>query len=165
MAVTFVGRRHGAISGHDRTGGAIDLGRRSLSRGPGRLSRCRRELVRGCCVCSVSGKSLPVLAQWLQAEPPDLAASCGAGQQYYQQRSCTCRQISGARPVWDLRHAGNVREWVANGAGGDLRFILGGSWKSQSYLSPHPKHCRHSIVRRQTDSDVCSTPILCRQRP
>jgi hypothetical protein len=30
--------------------------------------------------------------------------------------------------------AGNVKEWVANAAGGDLRYILGGAWDEPSYM-------------------------------
>jgi formylglycine-generating enzyme required for sulfatase activity len=38
----------------------------------------------------------------------------------------------GLGPYGTYDMTGNVREWVANAAGGDLRFIMGGSWKSQS---------------------------------
>jgi pimeloyl-ACP methyl ester carboxylesterase len=45
----------------------------------------------------------------------------------------------GLGPYGTYDTAGNVREWVANTVDDDLRFILGGSWKSPLYLSTNPE--------------------------
>ncbi len=133
-------RSHGAISGYDGPCGAIDLGRRSLSPGPGRLSRCRRELVRGFCLCGVFRKEPARIGTVAPGRPARPRTQCRAGQQHYQQRPRACRQIPGARPVRNLRH-----DRQRPGVGHQCRrrtisrFILGGSWKSQSYLSTTPE--------------------------
>ena len=38
--------------------------------------------------------------------------------------------------TYDL--AGNVKEWIANPAGGDLRYIVGGAWDEPSYMFTEP---------------------------
>ncbi|MGA8109525.1 MAG: bifunctional serine/threonine-protein kinase/formylglycine-generating enzyme family protein [Acidobacteriaceae bacterium] len=86
-----------------------------------------------------AGKSLPVLGQWYQAAPPDdpeytvqlsnISASALAPVGTYQ----------GVGPYGTYDMAGNVREWVANATEPDLRFILGGSWRSQAYLYNDPE--------------------------
>jgi eukaryotic-like serine/threonine-protein kinase len=86
-----------------------------------------------------AGKSLPVLGQWYQAADFDIA-------EYTVQMS----NLRGAGPsptgtdrglgrygTYDM--AGNVREWIANPVDGDMRFILGGSWKSPNYLYTSPE--------------------------
>src|SRR5208282_1766489 len=47
--------------------------------------------------------------------------------------------FKGVGPYGTYDTAGNVREWVANAVDGDLRFILGGSWKSPPYLYETPE--------------------------
>ncbi|MEX2661780.1 MAG: protein kinase [Vicinamibacterales bacterium] len=42
--------------------------------------------------------------------------------------------------------AGNVKEWVANSAGGDLRYIVGGAWDEPSYMFADPD-ARHPFER------------------
>ncbi len=86
-----------------------------------------------------SGKSLPVLAQWLQADPADLAAVAVQTSNITSNDLAPVGKYPGLGPYGTYDMTGNVREWVFNGAGGDLRFILGGSWKSQSYLSTTPE--------------------------
>ena len=104
-----------------------------------RIPRFRRELVRGFRLCRVCPtKRLPVLAQWYQAAPPDLGNPCCAVQQHYRALPCTRGQIQRTRTYGTYDMAGNVREWIVNTIG-DLHFILGGSWKSQSYLYADPE--------------------------
>jgi serine/threonine protein kinase/dienelactone hydrolase len=86
-----------------------------------------------------SGKTLPVLAQWLQADPPDLAAHAVQNSNITGSALAPVGKYLGLGPYGTYDMTGNAREWVANSAGGDLRFILGGSWKSQSYLSTTPE--------------------------
>jgi eukaryotic-like serine/threonine-protein kinase len=86
-----------------------------------------------------SAKSLPVLAQWLEADPPDLAANAVQASNITSSALAHVGKYPGLGPYGTYDMTGNVREWVANAAGGDLRFILGGSWKSQSYLSTTPE--------------------------
>jgi eukaryotic-like serine/threonine-protein kinase len=86
-----------------------------------------------------SGKSLPVLAQWLQADPPAVAPSAVQASNITSNALAPVGKYQGLGPYGTYDMTGNVREWVANAAGGDSRFILGGSWKSQSYLSTTPE--------------------------
>jgi len=86
-----------------------------------------------------SGKSLPVLAQWLQADPPALAPTAVQASNITTNTLAPVGKYQGLGPYGTYDMTGNVREWVTNAAGGDLRFILGGSWKSQSYLSTTPE--------------------------
>jgi formylglycine-generating enzyme required for sulfatase activity/predicted Ser/Thr protein kinase len=86
-----------------------------------------------------AGKSLPVLAQWYQMASPDVAQytvpmsnMAGAGP-----AAVGTYQGLGLFGTYDT--AGNVREWTANVVDNDLRFILGGSWKSPLYLSTSPE--------------------------
>ena len=86
-----------------------------------------------------SGKSLPVLAQWLQADPPALAPAAVQASNITSSALAPAGKYQGLGPYGTYDMTGNVREWVTNAAGGDSRFILGGSWKSQSYLSTTPE--------------------------
>jgi eukaryotic-like serine/threonine-protein kinase len=86
-----------------------------------------------------SEKSLPVLAQWLQADPPALAPTAVQASNITSNALAPVGKYGGLGPYGTYDMTGNVREWVANAAGEDLRFILGGSWKSQSYLSTTPE--------------------------
>jgi eukaryotic-like serine/threonine-protein kinase len=86
-----------------------------------------------------SGKSLPVLAQWLQADPPALAPTAVQASNITSGALAPVGKYPGLGPYGTYDMTGNVREWVINAAGGDSRFILGGSWKSQSYLSTTPE--------------------------
>jgi serine/threonine protein kinase/dienelactone hydrolase len=86
-----------------------------------------------------SGKSLPVLSQWLQADPPALAPTAVQASNITSNALAPVGKYQGLGPYGTYDMTGNVREWVTNAAGGDARFILGGSWKSQSYLSTTPE--------------------------
>jgi serine/threonine protein kinase/dienelactone hydrolase len=86
-----------------------------------------------------AGKSLPVLAQWFRADPPDLAAAAVQASNITSSALAPVGRYPGIGPYGTYDMTGNVREWVINGAEGELRFIMGGSWKSQSYLSTTPE--------------------------
>lgn len=85
------------------------------------------------------GKSLPVLGQWYQAADFDIA---GYTVQTSDLRSAGLSPTGinlGLGPYGTYDMAGNVREWIANPLDGDMRFILGGSWKSPNYLYTSPE--------------------------
>jgi eukaryotic-like serine/threonine-protein kinase len=83
-------------------------------------------------------KRLPVLAQWYQAAPPDLGNPVVQSSNITGSSLAPVGKFKGLGPYGTYDMAGNVREWVVNTIG-DLHFILGGSWKSQSYLYADPE--------------------------
>jgi dienelactone hydrolase len=85
------------------------------------------------------GKSLPALAQWYQMAPPDVAEYTVQMSNIAGSAPAAVGAYKGLGPYGTYDTAGNVREWVANTVGDDLRFILGGSWKSPLYLSINPE--------------------------
>jgi dienelactone hydrolase/tRNA A-37 threonylcarbamoyl transferase component Bud32 len=85
------------------------------------------------------GKSLPAFAQWYAAAP-------GSAGRYITPMSNISRtsvspvgRFKGLGPLGTYDMAGNVREWTRNALGADRRFILGGSWRSLSYLYADPE--------------------------
>jgi predicted Ser/Thr protein kinase/dienelactone hydrolase len=86
-----------------------------------------------------AGKRLPVLGQWYKAASPDTAVYAVALSNYSDAGLAPvgANQAVGAYGTYDL--AGNVREWIANPVDDGLRFILGGTWKSQPYLYVTPE--------------------------
>ncbi len=86
-----------------------------------------------------AGKRLPVLAQWFQAAPAELAAFTAQASNMNGSALAPVGTYRGLGPFGTYDMAGNVREWVANAVGDNLRFILGGSWKSLSYLYSVPE--------------------------
>jgi len=85
------------------------------------------------------GKSLPVFAQWFEAAPADAA-------RYTVQERNIARagmaavgtyQGLGAYGTYDM--AGNAKEWVANTVGPNLRLLLGGGSRSQTYVYLDPE--------------------------
>jgi formylglycine-generating enzyme required for sulfatase activity/dienelactone hydrolase/predicted Ser/Thr protein kinase len=86
-----------------------------------------------------AGKTLPVLGEWYQTAPQDeaeYAVQLGNITGSAPAQVGTYQQLG---PYGTFDTAGNVREWVANVVDDDLRFILGGSWKSQAYLYTDPE--------------------------
>jgi dienelactone hydrolase len=81
-----------------------------------------------------AGKSLPVLAQWEQIAPADLFASIVQTSNIAGHALAPVKSYKGVGPFGTFDTAGNAREWVVNTVDNDLRFILGGSWRSPNYL-------------------------------
>lgn len=86
-----------------------------------------------------AGKALPVLGQWYQTADLD-----NAGYTVQLANLTTAGPApAGANrdlgPYGTYGMAGNVREWIANTVDDNLRFILGGSWKSPNYLYTSPE--------------------------
>lgn len=85
------------------------------------------------------GKSLPVLGQWYQAANFDNAGYTVQLSNLTTGRLAAARAYQGLGNYGTYDMAGNVREWIANTVDGDLRFILGGSWKTVNYLYTSPE--------------------------
>jgi len=86
-----------------------------------------------------AGKSLPALAQWFKAAPANLDSAVVPLSNISHDKLARAGSFSGLGPYGTLDMIGNVREWIANSAGGDEHFMLGGAWNSQSYLSVDPE--------------------------
>jgi dienelactone hydrolase len=87
-----------------------------------------------------AGKSLPALAQWYRAAPPDAGRYLAQVSNLSASAIAPVGQFKGVGPYGTYDMAGNVREWCANAvAGNDYRFILGGAWTSPSYLYGEPE--------------------------
>ena len=86
-----------------------------------------------------ASKSLPVLGQWYQAADFDIAEYTVQMSNLRSAGASATGTGRGLGPFGTYDLAGNVREWIANPLDGDMRFILGGSWKSPSYLYISPE--------------------------
>lgn len=84
-------------------------------------------------------KSLPILAQFFQASPPQLAEYSVRLSNISRSSAAPVGSFQGLGPYGTYDMAGNVREWVGNANVGDSRFILGGAWNSTTYLSVDPE--------------------------
>ena len=85
------------------------------------------------------GKSLPVLAQFFQASPPELASYTVRLSNISKSEPARVGAFKGLGPYGTYDLAGNVREWAQNATTGENRLILGGAWNSGSYLSVDPE--------------------------
>jgi serine/threonine protein kinase/formylglycine-generating enzyme required for sulfatase activity/dienelactone hydrolase len=86
-----------------------------------------------------AGKQLPVIAQWYQAEPVSVAADITEASNIDDTAVAPVGKFQGLGPYGTFDMVGNVREWVFNASDHGTRFILGGSWSSQSYMSVTPE--------------------------
>lgn len=86
-----------------------------------------------------AGKTLPVLGQWYQAADFDVSEYAAQTSNLRGTEAAAVGTYQGLGRYGTYDMAGNVREWVANQAAGDLRFILGGSWRSPHYLYTDPE--------------------------
>ncbi|MGA8528907.1 MAG: protein kinase [Acidobacteriaceae bacterium] len=84
-------------------------------------------------------KTLPVLGQWYQAADFDYAGYTVQLSNLTTGRPAPAGAYQGLGPYGTYDMAGNVREWIANPVDADLRFILGGSWRSPNYLYTSPE--------------------------
>ena len=101
-----------------------------------------------------AGKQLPVFAQWFQTAPADLSAYVVPVSNISTNDVAPVGKYVGIGPYGTFDTAGNVREWVANPVDNDLRFILGGSWKSPSYMYSSPEAAL-SFDRSETNGFRC----------
>jgi dienelactone hydrolase len=86
-----------------------------------------------------AGKSLPAMAQWYYAAPPDVASATVRESNITRQGVAPVGTFHGVGPFGTYDMAGNVREWVATPVDADRRLILGASWASPSYLYSEPE--------------------------
>jgi eukaryotic-like serine/threonine-protein kinase len=85
------------------------------------------------------GKSLPAFAQWYAAasnsETDDIVLTSNIS----RSKLAPVGTLQGLGPYGTYDMAGNVREWTLNDTGEGTKFILGGSWKAQTYLYADPQ--------------------------
>ncbi len=86
-----------------------------------------------------AGKRLPVMAQRFQMGPPEVAGYTVQESNIAGSGLAAAGAFKGLGPYGTYDLAGNVREWIANPVDEDLRFILGGSWRSPTYLYSSPE--------------------------
>ena len=101
-----------------------------------------------------AGKRLPVLAQFFQAAPPDLDEYTVVESNISRSAPAAVGTYKGVGPFGTYDMTGNVREWIANPVDKDRRMILGGSWRSPSYLSSSPE-ALSPFDRSDTDGFRC----------
>jgi eukaryotic-like serine/threonine-protein kinase len=85
------------------------------------------------------GKSLPALAQWFEAAPPEVARYTVQESNISRSGVAPIGSFNGLGPYGTYDMAGNVREWTASTTSEDAYFILGGAWKSQTYQYIDPE--------------------------
>jgi serine/threonine protein kinase/dienelactone hydrolase len=86
-----------------------------------------------------AGKSLPVLAQWLQIAPVDLCNYTVPLSNMAGEGPAPVGSFKGVGPLGTYDTAGNVREWIANTVDDKFRLIMGGSWASPPYMYNLPE--------------------------
>lgn len=86
-----------------------------------------------------AGKSLPVLSQWFQSAPPEAASYVVLASNISRSSLAPVGAFKGLGPFGTYDMAGNVKEWIANSSGDDVRLILGGAWNSQTYMYSDPE--------------------------
>lgn len=86
-----------------------------------------------------AGKSLPTFAQWYVAAPHDVASYIVKESNISQSGLAPVGAFKGLGPFGTYDMAGNVREWVLNATSTGTYFILGGTWKSPTYLYYNPE--------------------------
>jgi len=86
-----------------------------------------------------AGKSLPAFAQWYAVADPDVGGYIVQDSNISLSKLAPVGTFQGLGPDGTYDMAGNVREWVQNDSGEGTKFILGGAWKSQTYLYSEPE--------------------------
>ena len=84
-------------------------------------------------------KSLPLLAEWFEAAPPDFGEHIVPLSNFSRSGPSPIASHQGVGPYGTYDMAGNVREWVANSDDEGDRFLLGGSWRSPNYFYQEPE--------------------------
>ena len=108
-----------------------------------------------------AGKSLPTFAQWYVAAPSDVATYTVRASNISQAKLAPAGAFKGLGPYGTYDMAGNVREWIENAASENTYFILGGAWKSPTYLYSDPE-ALSPLDRSQTNGFRCvrnTTPL------
>ncbi len=85
------------------------------------------------------GKSLPAFAQWYAAASNSETDDIVLVSNISRSELAPVGTFQGLGPDGTYDMAGNVREWALNDTGEGTKFILGGSWKAQTYLYADPQ--------------------------
>ena len=99
-------------------------------------------------------KELPAFAQWYKMAPEEVARHVVPMSNISTNEVAPAGKYGGVGPYGTYDTAGNVREWVLNPVDKDLRFILGGSWRSPSYMYYTPE-AASPFDRSETDGFRC----------
>ena len=121
---------------HDANGPArpVDLGDRRVPRWPGRLSRQRRELVRGRRLRGVRAQALPTVYHWYGASGAfSVFSDVLSVSNFSGQGTARVGQHGGVGPFGTYDMAGNVKEWCWNSTNAGRRFVLGGAFADADY--------------------------------
>jgi serine/threonine protein kinase/dienelactone hydrolase len=86
-----------------------------------------------------AGKSLPVFAQWYAVASPDVGHYIVQVSNISLSKLAPVGKFQGLGLYGTYDMAGNIREWVENNSGDSRKFILGGDWKSQTYMYSEPE--------------------------
>jgi eukaryotic-like serine/threonine-protein kinase len=86
-----------------------------------------------------AGKSLPAIAQWYNAAPPNIAAYSISQGNFNGRGPVKAGAMASVGPFGTYDMIGNVREWCLNPVDGDRRLILGGAWGTQTYQAYEPE--------------------------
>ena len=84
-------------------------------------------------------KELPAFAQWYKMAPEEVASHIVPMSNISTNEVAAAGKYGGLGPYGTYDTAGNLREWVLNPVDKDLRFVLGGSWRSPSYMYDTPE--------------------------
>jgi hypothetical protein len=111
--------------------------------------------------CRAQGKSLPTLYHWARAalSPVEilspLAPSIIPVSNYGRKGPARAGEYRGLGPYGTVDMAGNVREWVSNEAESGRRWILGGSWKDETWMMVVP-NSQPPLDRSATNGFRCA---------
>jgi serine/threonine protein kinase/dienelactone hydrolase len=86
-----------------------------------------------------AGKSLPTFSQWFAAAPTDVGNYTIQESNFSASSPAAVGKFMGLGRYGTYDMAGNVSEWVQNSGGDNRNFILGGAWKSQTYMYTEPE--------------------------
>jgi formylglycine-generating enzyme required for sulfatase activity/predicted Ser/Thr protein kinase len=91
-----------------------------------------------------AGKTLPAVAQWYDAAPPDSVGYRINASNFNRNGPAPVGKYPGVGPYGTYDMSGNVREWCWNSIDTDRidtdrRLILGGAWGTQTYLAFDPE--------------------------
>jgi len=87
--------------------------------------------------CESVGKALPTVPHWRRAAGFGLFTTILLHSNFAGAGPAPVGRYAGISPFGAYDMAGNVKEWVWNGAG-DRRYVLGGSWNEPSYMFHDP---------------------------
>jgi len=104
--------------------------------------------------CAFAGKRLPTVYHWFNATRQDQLSDIIGFSNFGTDGPVPVGSLLGMGDYGTIDMAGNVKEWAWN-ASGDLRYILGGSWREPSYQFVHPD-ARSPFERLPTHGVRCA---------